>query len=396
MVSAWGSGKTMCAILRAMAIYSELIPNNLGVIFRKEYVDLRDSTLKDFEEYTGLKVDSQRNVNLKNGSRIMFRHLEELNNLQNLNLGWSFIEQAEELPSDKEFFLLWGRLRRQLKPSQQFLDLGLPTHSGFITANVKGNNWIKALWKDNPKEDFSLTEAITFDNADILPADYIKNLEMLKTIKPDIYKRFVLNDWGVEVEGKVFKAKFVDAIIGGALEEVKSKVDYVLGVDLAKYSDYTVLNVLRKDNGQLVYFDRFNQDSWNLQKARIYEVAKKYNNAQVVPDSTGVGDPVVEDFERMGLNVYHSKDRSGFVFNSTSKEQIIENLIIGIENKKISIPAELDIEIQELKDYEVEISKAGNLHYSAPAGKNDDCVMALALAYWGVNNNSEFNMRFIG
>jgi len=383
----------MCAILRATAIYSELIPNNLGVIFRKEYVDLRDSTLKDFEEYTGFKVDSQRNVNLRNGSRIMFRHLEELNNLQNLNLGWYFIEQAEELPSDKEFFLLWGRLRRQLNPSAKFLDLGLPLHTGFITANVKGSNWIKSLWKDNPKEDFSLNEAITFDNADILPADYLKNLEVLKTIKPDIYKRFVLNDWGIEATGKIFKVQFIQVCLGGKLEDSIQRQRYVQGSDLAKHSDWAVNIVLKVGNpNQVVFFDRFQKVRWTSKsldedsvKTRILKTSNKYNNALTVPDSTGVGDPVVEELQSDGLNVYREqkKDRDGFVFTSTSKEQLIDNLVLGIETKDILIPPECTILIDELKDFESEETAAGNVRYSAPQGKNDDCVIALALAYWG-------------
>src|SRR3990172_3090605 len=85
MVSAWGTGKTLCGILKVMRA-CEQYPNNLFVVFRKEYTDLRDSTIKDFEKYTGLKVDSSREVKLPNKSCIMFRHMEQLNNLQNINL----------------------------------------------------------------------------------------------------------------------------------------------------------------------------------------------------------------------------------------------------------------------------------------------------------------------
>jgi hypothetical protein len=304
-----------------------------------------------------------------------------------------FIEQAEELPSDKEFFLLWGRLRRQLNPSAKFLDLGLPLHTGFITANVKGGNWIKALWKDNPKEDFSLIEAITFDNADILPADYLKNLEVLKTIKPDIYKRFVLNDWGIEATGKTFKVQFIQACLGGNLEEPMQRQRYVQGSDLAKHSDWAVNIVLKVGNpNQVVFFDRFQKVRWTSKsldedsvKTRILKTSNKYNNALTVPDSTGVGDPVVEELQSDGLNVYREqkKDRDGFVFTSTSKEQLIDNLVLGIETRDILIPPECSILIDELKDFESEETAAGNVRYSAPQGKNDDCVISLALAYWG-------------
>jgi len=215
MIAGWGTGKTMCAILRGL-LYSKLIPNNAGIIFRKEFTDLRDSTLKDFKTLTGIPVNSQRNAVLPNGSVIMFRHIEELNNIQNINLGWYFIEQAEELPTDTEFFLLWGRFKEKLQPTQEFIDLGLPMHSGFITGNVKrGQTWIRSLWKDDPNaksNGFDLIEAITHDNIDVLSEDYLQRIELLKKIKPNLYRRFILNDWEAAEEDKFFHREWFEIV----------------------------------------------------------------------------------------------------------------------------------------------------------------------------------------
>jgi hypothetical protein len=117
----WGTGKTLSAISRA-ELYSKGIPGNLGCIFRKTARSLNDSTLQDYQKYTGNTVDSNRNYKYPNGSMIMFRHLDEMQsiNQQNINLGWFYIEQGEELDSDKEFWMLFGRLRRDLKPSREF------------------------------------------------------------------------------------------------------------------------------------------------------------------------------------------------------------------------------------------------------------------------------------
>lgn len=394
MISAWATGKTLCGILRAM-LYSEMIPKNLGVIFRREFVDLRDSTLIDFEHYTGRKVNSQRNVDLPNGSKIMFRHLEEMNNLKNLNLGWYFIEQAEELASDSEFFLLWGRLRRALSPSQEFLNLNLPVHTGFIIGNVKGNNWIKSLWKNDPKEDFELTEAITQDNADVLPKDFIESLEKLKGLHPDQYKRFVLNDWSVEAEGLAVPHSLIEACIGGEFADAVHGRQYVLGSDLAKHRDWTVIMVADKQTGQVVYFDRFQKESWALVRGKIVAVAKRYNNAEVIPDSTGVGDPITEDLERAGCRVYKDGDRPGYVFTSRSKQQLIENLIVVMTNRGIKYPRIPEL-IDEMKEFEKAETKAGNVQYSAPQGKHDDCVITLALTAWGIERMIEGNVETIG
>ena len=197
MVGGWGIGKDLSTIARAM-YQSELHKNNLGMIARLEATDLADSTIKDFESYTGLKVDSHRNVKLSNGSEIMFRHLEELteNNLNNLNLGWFALIQADEIETDSVFIKLCGRLRRcygcREKPCSCY-------QTGFISANVNAEDWISNLW-GSPElgikgklEDAELIEAKTHDNADILPVAFIKSLDEVKRNRPEMYDRFVLN-----------------------------------------------------------------------------------------------------------------------------------------------------------------------------------------------------------
>jgi hypothetical protein len=393
-IAAWGTGKTMSALMRAQ-IYSKFIPDNLGIIFRKEYTDLRDSTLRDYELYTGMKVDSERNATYKNGSMIMFRHIEELNSaiLQNTNLGWFYIEQAEELPTDREFFLLFGRLRRQLSPSKEFQLLQerehMPLHTGFIIGNVAGDNWIKKIWKDKPDAKYQLIEAQTKDNADILPPDFLEGLEDLKTRKPEIYRRYVLNDWMAEVEGKVFNN--VINCVAGEFEEPKSGFDYILGVDLAKSMDFTVLSVMCRQTKHLVYFKRLesgNKTSWYEQKEQIKAVALKYNNALAVVDASGPGDPIVEDLLRSGVGVWHHQKANGdsipgVKFTNIIKEDMVERLKVAIENRLITFPR-VDVLLDELNDFECEMTASRKFRYQAPDGKHDDCVISLALAVWAL------------
>ena len=53
-IAGWGSGKTEAGILKIMELADES-PNNMLLICRKEFTDLSDSTMPDFEKYTGLK-----------------------------------------------------------------------------------------------------------------------------------------------------------------------------------------------------------------------------------------------------------------------------------------------------------------------------------------------------
>jgi hypothetical protein len=196
LVAGWGYGKTLALILKAL-IDSENYVDNLGLVVRKEYTDLKDSTMRDFERYTGLTIGTDKNVVIVNPdtgakSTIMFRHGRELDVLQNVNLGWAVIEQAEEFDTDEQFQMLRGRLRRE----------GCPHWLGII-ANTKGHNWVWKLWKSQKREDYELYEATTFDNPH-LAVDFVKDLEKMKVEAPRKYERFVMNSYEEEIEGTIY------------------------------------------------------------------------------------------------------------------------------------------------------------------------------------------------
>jgi hypothetical protein len=202
-VGGWGCGKTMCGILRGMLL-SESFRNNLGMIVRKKFTDLRDSTLKDFERYTGLAVKKDsKEVTLSNGSVVMFRHGDELSGLQNVNLGWFMIEQAEEFETAEQFDLLRGRMRRQEAGIRQ----------GMIIANTAGHNWVWDRWKNRQLEDYELTEANIDDCREHLPQDVLKDWERLRIESPKKYNRYVLNSWeDYDLEGAFYASLMSDAL----------------------------------------------------------------------------------------------------------------------------------------------------------------------------------------
>jgi hypothetical protein len=272
-------------------------------------------------------------------------------------------------------------------PSEFFKSLGLAYHTGSIVGNVAGDNWVKKLWKEQTDSNFPLVEATTFDNAENLPKDFIDGLEILKIKKPTIYNRFVMNDWSAEVEGRVFNN--IENCIAGENVEPQAQFQYSLGLDLAKSVDFNVICVLNRQTRHVDYFERWNGTSWNLTEERVKAVALKYNNALAVPDSTGVGDPIVEALQRAGVGIYYAhKDNSevvtpGIKFNSINKENMIEKLKVAIEQRLITFPNH-EVLIQELRDFEVQMLPSRSYRYCAPEGKHDDCVIALALALWGI------------
>ena len=166
---------------------------------------------------------------------------------------------------------------------------------------------------------------------------------------------------------------------------------YILGVDLGKTNDFTVLIPIDIGNGRIATVERFNELSWAIQRERIVLMAKRFNNAQIIIDSSGfsAGDviaedlldhPLIKDLKMAQLSVLP------FKFTNPSKRALVEKLIICIEQQLITFPG-IEQLISELKAFTYDVTEFGNIRYTAPEGMHDDCVIALGLALWGVGSN---------
>ena len=280
----------MSLIYRAM-LYSELIPNNLGVIYRKEYVDLEKSTIRDFESYTGRTVDSKRRCVLENGSHILFMHVEEINNIQNLNLGWFAIEQGDELESDHEFFMLLGRLRRKVNPMPAFKALGLPEHSGFVIGNA-GEHWGKKTWKTSVDssgyhdKDFPCIEADTYQMQDVLPEDYFKGLEKIELNRPEIFRKYVMNSWDISnMEFALIKASSLAALQG--INWAWDGIRRIVSCDPSLGGDECVIQLI--ENGHVLRQEIMHENDETKIAAKIAEVGNEGDCDDYVVDAIGIG-----------------------------------------------------------------------------------------------------------
>jgi len=243
-----------------------------------------------------------------------------------------------------------------------------------IISTPKGKNWFFHLYtrgQDQLFENYVSWKHPTWHNPFIDPEEIEEARKTLpERIFQQEYEAAFLDD-----TGGVFRG--VRKNIRKTLREPKPGEHFFIGVDLAKYMDFTVITVL-DEFGNLVYFDRFNQVDWSLQKQRIKSVYKQYPG-KITIDSTGVGDPIYEDLRNESINI------DSFKFNNSSKTDLINNLSLSIEQNKIHYE-DIPVLINELEIYAYELTPSRNLKMNAPAGYHDDCVISLALAEWGRTN----------
>jgi hypothetical protein len=152
----------------------------------------------------------------------------------------------------------------------------------------------------------------------------------------------------------------------------------IIGVDWARYADYTVLTVIDTVTKQVVEIDRFNQIDWTLQRGRLEALCKRYKVNMIWAESNSIGEPNIEEIAK-------SLPIRGFTTTHSSKAEIINSLALAFEQEDIGIPSDPTL-LGELQAYSIERLPSGNWRYSAPQGMHDDMVISLALAWHGVNS----------
>lgn len=236
----------------------------------------------------------------------------------------------------------------------------------------RGKNWFFDLWiKQDP--DWHSWHYPTSVNQ-YIPKKEIEDAKRdmpEKVFRQEFLAEFIDDDMGVFRGVRLCTVGELKAPILGRF--------YVMGVDLAKHEDFTVLTVLDALTREVVAFERFQDISWPEQKERIQKLAALYNNAMIIQDTTGVGDPIYDDLLNANVSI------QGFKFTNESKRQLIEKLSLSIEQRLITFP-KIDVLIDELKAYEYQLTSEGRVKFGAPDGKHDDCVISLALANWGIRH----------
>lgn len=155
---------------------------------------------------------------------------------------------------------------------------------------------------------------------------------------------------------------------------------YRMGVDLAKFQDYTVITLLDLNTFKIHKQIRFNQLDYVTQKAKIESEYLRYNKPLIYMDSTGVGEPIYDDLSARGLRVEPYK------FTYESRMDLLRNLQILLEQNKVKIPND-EILQGELKSFRYILSERGKIKVEVPEGLHDDCVMSLALSVWNLPRN---------
>lgn len=290
---------------------------------------------------------------LSNGSVIEFRSADHPDTLYGEDVYAVVIDEASRMKEEA-----WHAIRSTLTKTRGLIR---------IIGNVKGRkNWFYRLARQGQlgHPDMAAHRITAFDavNAGVLDREEIIDAERI------LPEAVFLELYMAEASEDVANPFGYAAIDACTVPKESRELSKWYGVDLARKSDYFVLIGIDKE-GNVSEFERFRGVPWHEITDIIRRTVKR---KPCFVDSTGVGDPIVEQLQRSGC-----KGLEGYQFTSPSKQKLMEGLALAIHGKTVHFPA--GPIVTELKDFEYEYTKSG-VRYTAPEGAYDDCVCALALA----------------
>jgi hypothetical protein len=326
-LGAWRSGKTYSGCKEALK-QSMLYPNNRGLIGRKNFTDLRDTTMKTFFEVCPAELiksynKTEHHLVLINNSEIFFRELKDRGGLGSFELGWFHIDEAEEV-EEGIFTYLKGRINASATKRQ----------CGWLTSNPPNkDHWLFKSFESGIANHFSI-HADTYQNKKHLSDGYIAELESL----PESWrKKYLMGEYGFTPDGKPFYDGFKDSLHKRSLDYIKGRTIY-RGIDFGWHHPFCVYGqvdtndrfmVLRELMGSEITIDKFADRMVLFENEYLPDVTFKtfYDPA---------GEQVSDKSEKTSVEILQEKKIIGICKQSTYRErkelieQKLSTLINGI------------------------------------------------------------------
>jgi hypothetical protein len=304
-----------------------------------------------------LEESPPREITLANGSRIQFRSAASQS--RGRGLDYVVIDEASEIEGR-----YWDAV---IRPSLS--DTG---GGALIIGTPKGRNWFFKSYErgqDPEFDEWNSWRATTYDNPHIEDSE----VEAAKRDLPDrVFEQEYLAKF-VDSEGQVFPDP--ESVTRPYSLGVEGTPPYTTGVDLARTNNYLAVATLDAD-GMLVGFRRDRGGSWASAGRTLEQYLTSFPGVCYL-DATR-DNKIIEDLGRTVPDVQVEPVR----FTPQNKTNMIENLAARLETNDIVLPDDDAVEQlkSEVRVFEFETTRAGNIRYGAPEGMNDDTVDALALA----------------
>nr|DAV09291.1 MAG TPA: terminase large subunit [Caudoviricetes sp.] len=426
-----GSGKSVFAaqrlVVRMMSkpLCNVLVVRKVGDTNRTSTFALLQQVINGWGLHSLFDVTDLKIVCRLTGNACIFKGLDDPEKIKSVTfpkgeLTDIWIEEASEI-AEADFNQLDIRLRGKRIHGQITLS--------FNPINVL--HWLKKRFFDR-KDERAVTLKTTYKDNAWLDEDYKRTLEGYKDSDPYYYQVYCLGQWGVigktifdaakvngrlaELRGPVKRGYFaystrfdavsnqvriddksirwVDADDGyiSIYQDRREGVPYVIGGDTSgEGSDWFVGQVLDNTNGRQVCTLRHQFDE-DVYAAQMYCLGIYYNKALIAIEANYSSYPIKElqrlryprQYVRQTEDNYTHRPRDSYGFKTTSVTRpVIIAGLVEVVRESVELLNDADTLGEMLTFVRNEKGRA-----EAEQGAHDDCVMALAIAYYARTQQS--------
>lgn len=221
---------------------------------------------------------------------------------------------------------------------------------------------------------YDLSEVLTPEQVEEYRHTYSKN-----KFTTDILGEFLIND------GETFTN-----IEACTVNESVAEGNLYFGIDWGSGlgKDYTAISCI-DDSGNMKFIKYFNDKTPNDQIDTIVDLIKEYRPIKVTVESNSIGEIYYKLLmDKVGKVKYETSKMLAptgprvirFSTSNKSKNRIIDKLNNALEEKKITILRDNEL-LTELRAYQQQVTKSGQITYNAMNGFNDDLIIATAICY---------------
>ena len=362
LVLYWAINNGPCKILWVAPVYAQVSK------VHKEIVEaITSSGIISNNNY------SENYLELKNGSVIYFRSAERYDNIRSLTCDYGVLDEAGFMKDEA-----WTAAIRPV--------FAVKGKKVIFISTPKGKNFFYNLYQlglslDNPRY---LSMSATCYDTPYLSIEEIDDAK--KTLPESIFKQEYLAEF-IDGGGSVFQN-----ISKNYFDAYTNPVGKVFcGIDLAKQNDFTVATFI-DTQGKVIHIYRANHKEWGTMVAEILVLVKKYG-ATVLIEVNSIGDVIYELFKKQW------NDTHPFVTSNSSKQEIVEGLILDFNEGSVKIPSN---ELNPVLTNELEIftydynPKTRSIKYGHPQGLHDDTVLSLCLGNYARKKMKSYGTYAVG
>lgn len=321
--------------------------------------------------------DAGRSVKLtfKTGGSMEFYSAERPEGMLGGSCDYLIMDEAATMPE-----YVWTQIIRATLADRQ--------GSALFISTPRGRNWFYYLWlrgQNDLEPEYRSWRFPSRTNPTIPASEFD---QMQQEMPAAEYEQEILAEF-ISDSASVFRLPTDDDGYYTCVKDIQTPIGHVvLGIDLAKHNDWTVLSGVRASDRQPCFHDRFNNVSWPTQRARIHDavdtIMETATGITILMDTGGPGDVVYDDLEEEGMDIVP--------INFTKwKEPAVRLLASDLEQGRAFLNED---QVSEFEHYTYTITAAGRWKYEAARG-HDDEVSAMLLAHWGVVHEGPPNVQTV-